>query len=544
MPKLLVPLLLALLIAASGVWAVGEHTWSSQYDLIYYVNGSTGSDSNSGLSATAAWATLGKAEGVVGPAKLAGSNVLLNIAAGTYREDLFDDSAGAVLTGSTSLVIRGNGSVIIKGSDLTAVGDWSLEAGLCAGADCYSHAWTNNWGVQADPWGGTTPPGATDDIVLRREMVFVDDTLYRQYLTSAELEANQSSYWVDEAANKIYVHLPVGTVPGDYTTPGIEVAERETAFQSLNAQNVTLRGLTFQHFANLVQKATVHLVNGTDLLIDDCTASWNSNSGFSSSWGGGPLRPDGITFTDVDSLNNGIHGMGFNGGNNITLTNVESSYHNWRGLWGDYTDWSTSNKFYSTRDVTITDFTATDVQGMALWFDTDNKRVTVDGCTISGAYEQGIFIEANQGPISISNCSVTDSRLQGVQVQNSENVTLDNMNIYDNYTVGTVTQLHVAGVVGGRSVPDRDGGGNDTVFSDGMILTNSTISGTTTWTFLVWLGAEVDRFLNSYSGDYNAYKNDHVDAFSTYGHSPSQETFELWRAATGQDQNSTWTTLP
>jgi hypothetical protein len=537
-------LLVLLLVPFLCAWGTTTTQGGDQI-VTYYVNGSSGNDGNTGLSTSEAWLTLGQAETVIGAVKNSGKRVILVIEGGTYREDLFDESAGALFTGDAEIEFVGSGAVIIKGSDLTTSVNWSLETGLCSGADCYSHAWTNNWGVQAPPGGWP----ATDDIVLRREMVFVDGTLYRQYLTEAEMEANEESFYVNEApgTDAIYIHLPTSTVPANYT---IELAERETAFQTLNGKNIRLRNLTFQHFANLVQKGTVHTINGDNVLVTNSAASWNSNSGFSFTYSGAGTTSN-VVMRNVDNTYNGIHGMGFTRVDTALLQNVESSYHNWRGAWGSHYDVSASNKFYSTRDITIEDFTATGNQANGLWFDYDNKRASIDGCTVEDSYENGLYFEASQGPITITDCVVENNRLAGALWANADYVSLDDVTLDENWTEATtVTQILISGTVGGRVVTDRDGG-SDTVYSENATLTNSTITGTTDYLIRGYLGgapsADYNRFLDTFNSDYNAWSNTSTDVFSPYDKTPLQVNFATWQAngaQIGEDTNSTWTPLP
>jgi len=98
----------------------------------YYVNGSTGSDSNSGLASGTAFATIQKAVDVVsGTLDLATYTVTINVAAGTYT--------GAVilkpLVGRGSVVILGDtttpSNCVISTTSATAitcaVGGWDLR---------------------------------------------------------------------------------------------------------------------------------------------------------------------------------------------------------------------------------------------------------------------------------------------------------------------------------------------------------------------------------------------------------------------------------
>jgi parallel beta-helix repeat protein len=543
-----------------------------EYDGDFYVDAATGSDSDDGRTAATAYLTLGKAEGVMKPVLAGGNDALLNIAAGTYREDLFDDSAGTSLNNDAELEIVGSGSVIIKGSILTTAGNWSLETGKCG--TCYSHAWTNDWGLAENP----NPGYITDDIILRREMVFVDGVLYRQYLDTADFEVIERTFWVDEDNDKIFIHLPFapGKAPADYTDPGIEVADLSQAFQSKDGENIVLNNLTFQHFSDgFATGSTVLLLGASNILVTDCTFEWNNYSGLTAGAYPDPsvcpavTTVSNITLNNITSNNNGLMGLGMNNCDVCTFTNVESSYNNWRGHWGEYYDWSLPNKYARMRDTTFTNYTAVDNYGAGLWFDYDNQNIVVDGCLIEGngidlagdpdnEWERAyaLYIEANPGPIFISNCVIRDNYLPGVMVANSADVTLHDNEIYDNHVDtdqgwGDHSQVMVSGAPDpGRSVCDRDTGASANVKTDNLTFTNNIVEGDSRYLLAPILNEESwNNVLDTLTSDYNDWRSDHTDVFCPY--SPAVQCYELsgtritlgdWRTGTDEDLNSTFTT--
>lgn len=113
----------------------------------YYVNASTGSDSNNGLSSGAPFATIQKAINVTASLTLAGYAVFINVASGTYSNFTLKSVAGGTvyITGDSStpsnVVINGGGNNILGSAIL---GTYIIDGFKFTGGDTALLAYGNN----------------------------------------------------------------------------------------------------------------------------------------------------------------------------------------------------------------------------------------------------------------------------------------------------------------------------------------------------------------------------------------------------------------
>ena len=158
------------------------------------------------------------------------------IAAGTYREtvDLGFQKTDAALT------IEGAGpSTVLTGADVWSTG-WTSQAD-----GSLVHSWPYQWGMKPVPSGWTgywnwDGNGYKRDILRRSEMIYVNGSPLRGVLTLAELSA-AGTFYVDEAAAKVYMRLPVGV---NLTGSTIEVGMRVNVLKMSGRRNVTLRNFS------------------------------------------------------------------------------------------------------------------------------------------------------------------------------------------------------------------------------------------------------------------------------------------------------------
>lgn len=114
----------------------------------FFVNASTGSDSNSGLSSGAAWATIGKAVLVIrNRYDIAGFAATVNVAAGTYNEGVamtvpWVGLGSVVFTGDTTTPTN----VVIDGGTLPAI---DVENGCVVLIQGFSVKSTSSQGIQS-----------------------------------------------------------------------------------------------------------------------------------------------------------------------------------------------------------------------------------------------------------------------------------------------------------------------------------------------------------------------------------------------------------
>lgn len=196
----------------------------SNYEM--YVNNATGSDSNSGTR-SGPFKTIGKALQIAQDNYRNGASVRIIIAPGTYRESL--SLSGGSSGGSAGIILEAEkaGTAILSGSDIWA--DWQPDA---ADSKRYMHAWPFQWGPCTAPQG--SPP--LEEIVRRREIVFVNGNLLIQALSRNEMA--EGSFFVDEPGRRIYIWPPSAT---NMANAVIEVPVRPRLLDVRHMSNLTVR---------------------------------------------------------------------------------------------------------------------------------------------------------------------------------------------------------------------------------------------------------------------------------------------------------------
>src|SRR5579859_1552444 len=198
-----------------------------------YVDQYNGNDSNPGtvtqplktIGASVTKAESNNASGI-------GSRVIIN--PGIYRESV----TVSPLYNQTSLPITFeaafNGTAILSGSQ-PFVG-WQIYPG---NNNIYTNAWPYAWGL-CNTLSSNAPPAP--DIVLRREMVFVNGMPLTQVLSFNQLTVG--TFYVNESNGTIYMWPPVGV---NINAAAVEVAIQPSLMSLQGQSNVVVRGLTFEY---------------------------------------------------------------------------------------------------------------------------------------------------------------------------------------------------------------------------------------------------------------------------------------------------------
>src|SRR5690606_17014284 len=143
-----------------------------------------------------------------------GEGTKIILAPATYREAV---TIGDTTERAAPIILEAQqpGTAIISGSEIYT--DWQANDD-----GTYSHAWDKDWGLSGNPWGDESEQTRMEDIVKRREMVFVGSILMEQVLDRDEL--TPGSFHVDEDQDQILLYpYP----EADVNNSLIEVAERE-----------------------------------------------------------------------------------------------------------------------------------------------------------------------------------------------------------------------------------------------------------------------------------------------------------------------------
>lgn len=347
--------------------------------------------------------------------------VKIQIAPGIYRESLGHIKADAAIR-ETLLVIEGAGpeKTIWSGSDQIPAAKWQdIGDGL------YATDWQNNWGNHCYVWETPQPLGH------RSEMVFVDGTLmtqvliekYKYHRTGKLIDhAKRKHYWEykgfldpktamppatfgvaekDKNGNKIYLHLPKGKTIDQVK---IEVAMRRSPFRfdmggpmKPGKNNLVLRGITFQHFANRTKDwgAEAILAIGRkykQILIEDCNFLWNNATGVQ-------LEGSNITVRRCNINYNGFSGIGGQAGESLFEDNV-TNFNNWRGAWGGLRGWNWGGvKFGGHAGYQkVRNHQSIGNLAHGFWYDVHPYYLFLDNITTAANDGHGLFFELSQGP--------------------------------------------------------------------------------------------------------------------------------------------------
>ncbi|HJY84823.1 MAG TPA: right-handed parallel beta-helix repeat-containing protein [Candidatus Binatia bacterium] len=437
---------------------------------------------------------------------------------GTYRESIDLGFNGQETETPIIFEAKEKGATIISGSEVW--GDWVQQGST----DIYTHPWPYKWGLAPYPtgWEGwiTLQP-----IVRRREVIFVNGQLLDQELSSQDLK--KGSFYVAEEEGRVYIRPTPGI---DIKVATIEVAVRSQIFQMHGKRNITLRGLRFQHDNTPVQGSAVEIINSSDILIEDCQFVWNNWSGL------GLVDSRGVTVRGNTANYNGALGMSGWKLKTLLLENNDTSYNNWRGVKGGFTDWGVAGlKMLLVHDGTYRGHTAIGNQARGFWLDTDCIDILMENAFLCQNLTDGVFLEANQGPMILRNNTICQNQESGLLIGNSSNVTLEENTVYGNKD----TQIRVGGG-DARPVTDWETGQAYSLVSDHWIWRKNAFAGNapsqmlmvTTLSPALWqpFGQSLDSHNNVWfePGQNNVFVvpgGAHVD-------------LKGWQSATGKDANS------
>ncbi len=455
----------------------------------------------------------------------AGMATQILIYPGLYRESLRLDLQPSLTDAAMTLEAVGPEPVIISGSQVWP--NWNQSQNT----DIYTHAWPFNWGLAGNPWQEYEINLAP--IVQRGEMVFVNGQQMKQVLSLAELTAG--SFYISEPENLIYLY------PGDRLQPAaVEVAIQPAILRLSNASNLTLRGLIFEHAASAFSSA-VSISNSANILIDGCQFRWNNWAGLKVS------ESHDVTIKNSIASHNGLKGITADHVTNLNLTDVVSSFNNWRGAWGKFYDWDAGEKYFYIHGGRFENYRAIANQAAGLWLDTDNQDIVIDHGFFAHNAVTGLFLEAGPGPITVKNSiiynnyQVADNYLQtpGLFAWSAANVTVENNLIFGNeFAQVGVRDLYPRQVEG---KPNETG----TLVSKDWIFRNNVVLATDpTQKLLVTLKAQ--PFLESLRSDNNIWS---VSTANAANQTPGQAnlafqldqrrlSFQQWQSELGQDQES------
>lgn len=472
----------------------------------YYVS-NTGSDAADGLTPETAWQTISK----VNDATLTPGTAVYFNRGDEWREQLTIDQSG---TSSSRLTFSAYGTgakPIINGADVTT--GWG---------DSYNN-------IDPDIWGTVSP-----NVITTRCMVLIDDSLYTQVATLAEL-VTPRTYWINSTSTPDSLYVWSKTDPDSRTA---EVSHREYGIVSTTESYITLSNLDvrmagrmgilfYNGGVSLDAYIIIDSVNAqynrlvgiglyegiNESVIQNCTASWNGNNFII--WGTQGTGP----------------GTGGVGANNNIIRNCYSSYsiHDYI-MAGQYSDGTGYQIFNSDNCIIENNISDHDQQGIYL------DPYTNGGLTLTARYNK--IYEAN---------AISSSYGIGVSSSAATSVT----NIYYNLVVncgnatGDYPAIHLSSTHGGLV-----NFYNNTVYNDGVATIANQVRATngTNITLLnnIFYFTETvdDYYVNVWvtstgepTSDYNQFYKNVVWGYVYFNGTP-YATLANWQTASSQDDNS------
>jgi hypothetical protein len=493
-----------------------------------YVDGTTGSDSNSG-SQSSPLKTIGAAASmaVTNNRNNVGSRVTIN--PGTYRESITLNYSPKDTSLPITFEAATKGTVIVNGA--TVYTGWAKYS---SNHSIYTNSWLNTWGTCSQiaicPY--------QQDIMMRQEMVAVNGTLLTQVLSLTQME--QGTFYVDEQGAQIYVWPATGT---NMTTATVEAASSPTLLQ-VSKSNIVIRGLTFQYANSCRFSAAVWVFgSSTNVLLDSDTFQWNNGEGLKVSY---PT----IYFTVENSLSqhNGDSGFQESQAKYGLWQSDTTSYNNWRGAQAGYYACNTAGFHASlVHNDTVNGLTTSFNQTYGIHWDTDNANVSASTVNATSNQMTGVFVEKDEGPITISGSYFCNQNLAtsvgGLVIRNSEGISVSKSVLIGNIPA----QIMVIGQAGGIQVTNWETGVTTNLVTQNFSNTSNVIQGNTStqqvFTDSYLVDPDWTTFQTTLKSSHNTWWNASNSTTPFEVPTPkknSKDDFSGWQGATLTDATSSF----
>jgi hypothetical protein len=518
------------LLPSAVAWGQASVNESEETSLLY-VNTSTGSDSNPGTQAKP-FKTLTKGVDTALSQAQKGIGTRVTVEPGTYRESISVSGSS-----STPVTIEAAtaGTVVVSGADV-----WTGWQAYASNSHVFTHSWPYRWGFCPQEASSPEP-----NIVLRREMIFVNGSPLTQVLSQREMTT--ATFFVNESSGTVYIWPPSGT---NMTSATVEVSTRPSILKLEGVQDWVLRGLTFQYGNSCRQTSAVTVSSTSNILIDTDKFLWNNAEG---------LDMSGVSHITVENSvgnHNGEEGLqGYRVYDGLWKSDT-ASYNDWRGAQGAYYVWnSAGSEMMSVHNNTYQDFTTLYNLTFGMHFDTDNLDITMDSLLAAQNFAAGIEIEKSQGPFTISGSDICKNNLQGqyfptsiarwsggVNLVNVAYFTLNSDTLYEN----GFSQIAISGATGGQAVKNYQTGATTQVYNENMTATQNTIFSTGSQNVFQdpFLAQDWSRFVDSLDSNDNTWGDPNESSLFMLP-VPRNDTklaFSAWKSATKQDSKSSFTT--
>jgi hypothetical protein len=517
--KYYLPLCVASLFSAGCISVLGQASIVENQAVLLYVSAASGSNANPGTQALPLQ-TINAAIAKANAYASKNIGVKVEVEPGTYHE--YVQLGWSRYNPTLTIEATQTGQAVVDAADV--VTGWTAATG-----GKYWHAFPS---LGSNP----VPPGwpySLPAVVYRREMAFVDGRRFEQVMN-----------WNDMVPGTFYVndsdhHVNIFPLPGtNMQTATVEVSTRPYTFQSHSRSNFVLRGLVFEHAATVMNQESAMVEGGSNILVDSIETHDNN-------WGGfGFHGTSNVTLQNSFAHQNGALGFATSFSRNVLARKDEADYNNWRGEQGAFYDFAMGGyKFFATHGATVDGLVAYNNGGEGLWFDTDNRQVTVDSSTLSGNYDTNLQVELNVGPITVQNTAFCYGTI-GANLVNSEYVTFANNTFVGNSDPTqslTKAQFYLAGAPGGRHFTDWETGEYHNVVSQQVTLSQNRFMdvGPNQKLFYTYLGgADLATFQSSFQSTGNTWFDGMQPA--SFGISGKWYSLSQWQSFMMADSTSMW----
>jgi len=450
---------------------------------------------------------------------------------GTYRNNLNLFSNELLI-----LEASGTGDVTISGSDRFK--DWQKT-------DKYYYTdWHYNWGAFEDS-SFCFGPCKLDEVQKRREILFIDGENVVQVVSKDSLV--EKTFFVDEENNKIILYPPKNIDPNqslvEISTRGYDIYDQGRNGSVVeatvyNSSGLVIKGITFEHAANIAHQGCLTILNTNNLLIEDCIFQWNNGVGLELE------NCSNVSIINSKFQYNGQRGMGIGHGENMVMKNLEVSYNNWRMNAPKMIahDAAGIKVFGSTKNVILDSIHAHGNYCSAIWFDWNNENYKIKNSVVENNQEAGLMLEGSRKPAYVKKCIVRNNGV-GIKGYGHANVMLDSCIVYDNSTQLSLGQ-------DGRIVEQDDDWEINTqqwnIFYSKFIANNESQE---VLSFFEYHNPNVPStyastdFFETVKADYNTYYHPTREKIFPDGHTLNSNnlTLKSWQSITGQDKNSVFT---
>jgi hypothetical protein len=521
--------LLLCVFSSLSILAWGQANVNEGLETAYiYVDGTNGSDSNPG-TASEPLKTIGAAASMAetNNQNSVGTKVIVN--PGIYREAV--TISGNKNTTSLPITFQAaiNGTATVSGADVWT--DWQPYSG---NSQIYTNSWPYTWGLCTP--SSTGPLQA--DIVLRREMVFVNGTMLTEVLDFSAMTAG--TFYVDETGGTIYVWPPAGT---NMNTATVEVSTRPQVWTIQNQSYVVTRGLTFQYGNPCwADGAVVVQQSSSNILFDSDSFNRNSAEGLQL-WNGTTY----YTIQNSVADHNGESGFAAYEVKYGLFQSDSSAFNNWRGAQGAYYGWNASG-FHFTGDHTdtLTNVETYYNQAQGVHYDTDNENITINGYASNNDLNVGLMFEVTQGPVTVSGASIcagsppVSTAFNALGLRDSEYIAVSSSNF-----VNAPSDVGIVETPGGTWVTNWETGQQQLLFTESFSLTDSVVeagSGQDLFNAGALVQSEWTDLLSTLTSNHNTWwdSSDSTPFVVAVPNTNTDVDFTSWQSTTGQDQESVW----